>query len=90
MLNGSIATSKLADTRIFFTDETSTQGVVRLNETLEFLTGEAVNTVASGRTLRISVDNATTSTKGIASFSNTNFAVSSGEVTVTEIDGGTY
>lgn len=90
MLAGSIATSKLADTRIYFTDETSTQGIVNLNETLEFLTGTAVNTVASGRTLTISVDDATTSAKGIASFSSDNFTVSSGDVTVTTIDGGTY
>ena len=37
-----------------------------------------------------SVATATTSTLGVASFSSDNFTVSSGAVTVTTLDGGTY
>lgn len=45
--------------------------------------GEGISYVLSG------VD-ATTTTKGVASFSSTNFTVTSGAVTVSTIDGGTY
>jgi len=34
--------------------------------------------------------NATTSVKGVASFSSSNFSVSSGAVSISEVDGGTY
>ena len=44
MLAGTIASSKLANPTIFFTDETSTQGQVSLEGTLEFLAGEGLNT----------------------------------------------
>jgi hypothetical protein len=40
--------------------------------------------------LTFSVATATTSVKGVASFSSDNFTVTSGAVTVTGIDGGTY
>jgi len=89
MLAGSIASSKLADP-LYFTDESSTQGNVNLGGTLEFLAGEGINTVALGRTLTISGELASTSNIGVASFNSSNFAVSSGDVTVTTIDGGSF
>ena len=49
MLSGSIATSKLANPTIFFTDESSTQGQVSLG-TLEFLAGEGMNTTLQKET----------------------------------------
>ena len=89
MLAGSISSSKLTDP-LNFTDESSTQGSVRLGGTLEFLAGEGMNTVASGSTLTIAGELATTSNIGVASFNSDNFAVSSGDVTVTTIDGGNF
>ncbi len=89
MLAGSIASSKLADP-LYFTDESSTQGNVQLGGTLEFLAGEGINTVASGNTIQIVGELASTSNKGVASFHSDNFTVTSGVVTVTQIDGGTY
>src|SRR6056300_72839 len=91
MLTGSIATSKLDNPVLYFTDETSTQGQVSLEGTLEFLAGEGINTVASGTTITISGELASTSNVGVASFTSDNFAVSgAGEVSVIKIDGETF
>ena len=89
MLSGSIASSKLADP-LYFTDESSTQGNVQLGGTLEFLAGEGINTVASGNTIQIVGELASTSNKGVASFHSDNFTVASGVVTISTVDGGTY
>ena len=90
MLAGSIASSKLSDP-LYFTDESSTQGNVRLGGTLEFLAGEGINTTASGNTLTIAGELASTSNVGVASFSSDNFSVDgSGEVTVIKVDGSTF
>jgi hypothetical protein len=40
--------------------------------------------------LVIDADLATTSTVGVASFNSDNFAVTSGDVTIVAVDGGTY
>jgi hypothetical protein len=90
MLAGSITTNKLANPFINFSDETSTSIQVQLEDTLRFLAGEGINTVASGNTLTISGELATTSNIGVASFNSANFAVASGDVTVTTIDGGSF
>src|SRR6056300_1326710 len=84
--NLNVTTAKLANSSISFTDESSTAGSVSLGGTLEFLTGEGINTTSSGATLTITGEDASTSNKGIASFSSDNFAVSSGAVTIK--DGG--
>ena len=89
MLAGSIASSKLADP-IYFTDETSTQGQVSVGGTLEFLAGEGMNTTASGNTLTITGELASNSNIGVAKFSSDNFGVTSGDVEITLIDGGSF
>jgi hypothetical protein len=88
--DGDVTNAKLANSSISFTDESSTAGSVALGGTLEFLTGEGINTTSSGSTLTIAAELATTSNKGVASFSSDNFTVTSGVVTTTAIDGGTY
>ena len=90
MLAGTIQTSKLANPFITLTDESSTTGRVFLEENLEFLAGEGVNTTVDNNTIRISGEDASTSNKGVASFTSDNFAVSSGDVSITTVDGGTF
>ena len=88
--NATIATNKLANPTIFFKDETSTQGQVSLEGTLQFLAGEGINTIASADTIKIEGEDATTSNKGVASFTSDNFQVTSGEVEIVTVDGGNF
>ena len=88
MLAGSIDGAKIEN--FVFTDESSTQGAVTIGNAMEFLAGEGINTTASGGTLTIAGELASTSNIGVASFNSGNFTVSSGDVTVTTIDGGSF
>ena len=65
-------------------------GTVEIGNIMEFIAGEGVNTSASGNQLTIAGELASTSNIGVASFSSDNFTVSSGDVTVTTIDGGSF
>ena len=89
MLAGSIAGTKIADP-IYFTDESSTQGQVSVGGTLEFLAGEGLNTTANGNKLTIAGELASTSNIGVASFTSSNFTVTSGDVAITTVDGGSF
>ena len=88
MLAGSIDGAKIEN--FTFTDEGSTQGAVQIGNPMEFLAGEGINTTASGTKLTIAGELASTSNIGVASFNSSNFTVSSGDVTVTTIDGGSF
>ena len=88
--NSTITTAKIANPTIFFKDETSTQGQVSLEGTLQFLAGEGINTIASADTIKIEGEDATTSNKGVASFTSDNFQVTSGEVEIVTVDGGNF
>jgi hypothetical protein len=88
MLAGSIDGAKIEN--FTFTDESSTQGATQIGIPMEFLAGEGINTVASGQTLTITGELASTSNIGVASFHSDNFTTASGVVTVTTIDGGSF
>ena len=88
MLAGSIDGAKIEN--FTFTDESSTQGSTQIGIPMEFLAGEGINTVASGSTLTITGELASTSNIGIASFTSDNFTVTSGDVAITTIDGGSF
>ncbi len=77
-----IAVSSLANNFITFGDESSNEFDVTLGTSLSIIGGEGVDTTISGNLLTISGEDATTSNKGVASFSSDDFAVSSGAVTV--------
>src|SRR6056300_934307 len=88
MLAGSIDGAKIEN--FVFTDESSTQGAVQIGNAMEFLAGEGINTTASGNTLQIAGELASTSNIGVASFTSDNFSVTSGDVAITTVDGGSF
>ena len=88
MLAGSIDGAKIEN--FIFTDESSTQGAVQIGNAMEFLAGEGINTIASGNTLQIAGELASTSNIGVASFTSDNFTVTSGDVAITTVDGGSF
>jgi len=69
-----------------YAGDTGTSAVDLDSQTFTLAGGEGIDTTASGQTLTIAGEDATTSNKGIASFSSDNFSVSSGAVTIK--DGG--
>jgi len=85
-----IGNSSLTNSTFTIQGSDSSTDAVALGETLVINNGEGIVTAISSNTLTITGEDATTSNKGIASFSSDNFAVSSGAVTVTTIDGGTF
>ena len=87
--DANVTNAKLANSIINVTTDSGNQDI-DLGDTLTVSGGEGIDTSQSGDTLTITAELATTSNKGVASFSSDNFTVSSGAVTVTSIDGGTF
>ena len=85
-----IGNSSLTNSTFTIQGSDSSTDAVALGETLVINNGEGIVTAIASNTLTITGEDATTSNKGIASFSADNFSVSSGAVTVTTIDGGTF
>lgn len=71
--------------------DTGTDSVSLLTDTLGFTGVGAINTAVTNNTVSISIDDATTSTKGISSFNSADFTVSSGAVSLLDVvTAGTY
>ncbi len=84
------AVSSLTAGGISISAETGTTDVVALGETISFAAGEGINTTVSDNQILIAGELATDSNIGVASFNVANFTVTSGDVAVTTLDGGTF
>jgi len=80
--SNTVSNTMITNSSFSFTDESSTAGAVSLGGNLEFLAGEGINTTASGDTITIAAEEATSSNKGVASFNSTDFSVGSGAVSL--------
>ena len=80
-LAGSIANAKLANSSITVTDGSSSTAIA-LGGTATFAAGEGIDVGESSGTITFSGEDASTSNKGVASFSSDNFSVTSGAVTI--------
>ena len=88
-LAGSISNGKLANPAITVTDGSNSTAAA-LGSTITFTAGEGMDVTESSGTITIAGEDATVTNKGIASFATANFTVSSGAVTITDVDGGTF
>ena len=91
MLAGNITAAKLDNPNITLASDNDTGSPsFALEGSLTVSGGEGIDTAASGSTITISGEDASTTNKGVASFNTNNFTVTSGAVEVTSIDGGSF
>ena len=84
------AITNLTTGGISISAETGTTDVVALGETIAFAAGEGINTTVSDNQILIAGELASDTNIGVASFNTANFTVTSGDVAVTTLDGGTF
>ena len=79
---GGIANSKLANSSITFNGDSGNSGAIALGGSVTIAGSGAISTAGTANTVTVSVATASTSVKGVASFADADFTVTSGEVTI--------
>lgn len=79
-------TVSIATNLTFKADAVTTDSVSLLTDTLSILGGEGIDTTIGTDSITISGEDATTTNKGIASFASADFNVSSGAVSIKNVD----
>ena len=91
MLAGSITAAKLNNPNITIASDNDTgTPQFALEGTLTVAGGEGIDTSASGSTITIAGEDASTTNKGVASFDSQQFTVTSGNAVLSTIDGGSF
>lgn len=79
---GGVTNAMLQNSSFSLAGNTGTPSAISLGSTATITGSGAISTAATAGTITISVADADTGTKGVASFSSTNFSVSSGAVSI--------
>ena len=78
--NGTVSFQAASSALSIKDDANNTDSISLLTDTLSILGGEGIDTLVTNNTITISAEDASTSNKGVAKFTATDFTVTSGEV----------